>query len=280
MENMYINNILAPVDFSECSDNALKIAIDLTKQTDGNLIILHGFTIPIGFANEYYLPDSNTFKNYETTARAELEELPSKFPSLNEISVTYKFITSLPIDAVLSTIEEEHIDLVIMGTKGAGNMVDKLLGSTTSTLISKTVTPVLVIPKHFNSLNIKKIALAVDFDHANNFRKLVILKEIASLLKSEINILNASPENPKERGVEVGDQALELHNMFKDLEHEYFFIDDKNITRGIIEFIITNDIDLITLLPKNHTFFERLVKKSVTKGIALHTKIPLLAIHE
>lgn len=280
MENMQINNILAPVDFSECSDNALKIAIDLTKLTGGNLVVLHGFSIPIGLVSEYHVPDEVSFKNYETTARAQLEELPSKFSSLNDISVTYRFVLSLPLDAVLTTIEEEYIDLVVMGTKGAGNIIDNVLGSTTSTLIHKTLTPVLVIPKHFNSLNIKKIAVAVDFDQTNDFSKLIILRELASLLKSEINILNASAENPKERGIAVGDQALELHNIFKDLEHEYFFIDDENITRGISEFIITNNVDLITLLPKNHTFFERLLKKSVTKGLALHTNIPLLAIHE
>ncbi len=280
MENMHINNILAPVDFSDCSDNALKIAIDLTKLTGGNLVILHGFTIPIGLVSEYYIPDESSFKNYENIAREQLAALPDRFPVLNEIAVTYKFVLSLPLDAVLSTIEAESIDMIVMGTKGAGNIVDNLLGSTTSTLISKTKTPVLVVPKYFNSLAIKKIALAVDFNQSNDYKKLMILKEIAALLQSEINILNVSRDDSSKRGLQVGEEALELHNIFKGLEHEYFFIDDENITRGISEFIITNDIDLITLLPKNHTFIERLLKKSVTKGLALHTKIPLLAIHE
>jgi nucleotide-binding universal stress UspA family protein len=44
------NNILVPVDFSEPSDRALEVAIDLAKQYEASLTVLHVFDVPLAYA--------------------------------------------------------------------------------------------------------------------------------------------------------------------------------------------------------------------------------------
>jgi nucleotide-binding universal stress UspA family protein len=53
--------------------------------------------------------------------------------------------TGNPVTEILSTAEEKHCDLIIMGTHGRGALMDTMMGSTTSRVLRRSKVPVLSV---------------------------------------------------------------------------------------------------------------------------------------
>lgn len=51
----------------------------------------------------------------------------------------------IPFRAILETIEAEDVDLVVMGNKGHGNVIETLFGSTAEKVFRHSPVPVLSI---------------------------------------------------------------------------------------------------------------------------------------
>jgi nucleotide-binding universal stress UspA family protein len=47
-----------------------------------------------------------------------------------------------------------------------------------------------------------------------------------------------------------------------------------------MEFAETNSIDLLVVLPKQHSLIEKLLFKSHVRQFVLHSHIPVMALHE
>jgi len=70
-----------------------------------------------------------------------------------------------------------------------------------------------------------------------------------------------------------------LNLMFDTIEHKFHFIENESVQEAINDFIDHNDMDLLIMLPKKHSFFESLFRRSQTKEMLYHSHIPILALH-
>ena len=62
-----------------------------------------------------------------------------------DIKVTLITEEGSPADAILKTIDKEHIDLVVMGTSGKHGLDTFLLGSVTEKVVRSAKCPVLAV---------------------------------------------------------------------------------------------------------------------------------------
>jgi nucleotide-binding universal stress UspA family protein len=53
--------------------------------------------------------------------------------------------TGNPVAQILTTAEEKHCDLIVMGTRGRGMLADTMMGSTTSRVLRRSKVPVLSV---------------------------------------------------------------------------------------------------------------------------------------
>src|SRR6185369_5658713 len=113
-----MKTILAPVDFSQASNNALSFAAELSKRASARLFII----------NVLQKEDSE-------------EESKGKLKSV-ESDLKKSFGPDLKFESSLV-----HGDLVVMGTKGASGLKRILIGSNTVQVLANTKVPVLVIPE-------------------------------------------------------------------------------------------------------------------------------------
>jgi nucleotide-binding universal stress UspA family protein len=67
--------------------------------------------------------------------------------------------------------------------------------------------------------------------------------------------------------------------MFENIEHKFHFIENENMQDAINDFIDHNDMDMLIMLPKKHSFFASLFHKSQTKEMLYQSHIPILALH-
>ena len=168
-----MKKIIAPVDFSEASTNALSFAAELSKRASAQLIIVNIFE-----KGEDEEESRDKLKSVVT-------DLKKTFgPNLNcESSVAHG---SLVVE-LKEIINAQQPDLIVMGTKGASGLKRVLIGSNTVNVLAKTKLPVLVIPEvarfeNFLEQGKNRVVLATDLDSLENVDSLDILKEIALLI--------------------------------------------------------------------------------------------------
>src|SRR5687768_12748363 len=126
-----MKKIIAPVDFSDASTNALSFAAELSKRASAQLIIVNVFE------------RGEDEEESRDKIRSVVADLKKAFgPTLNCESVVAhgSLITELK-----KIIEVELPDLIVMGTKGASGLKRILIGSNTVNVLAKTKLPVLVI---------------------------------------------------------------------------------------------------------------------------------------
>lgn len=273
-----MKKILVPTDFSKLSDNALNYAVQLAKLTGAELLLLHAYQIPL-FAEDSAFITPREYLQEE--ARDNLEKLKQTIEESNpDLKISYATIDGMPVDAIIFYARKQHIDLIVIGARGAGNLQEKIVGSTASTLIRKTETPVMVIHEQIRFRIPKKIVLAVDFSETDNRVVLSPLKELATKFKSHICVLNIFTEA---QAIPTFGEIAESFNIEKTLKHTYhtfFEIEHPDVVTGINDFVKKHQIDLVTIISRKHSLVGRIFREPISKAMTFHSIAPLLILHE
>jgi len=270
---MDFKKILVPIDFSSCSKNALKNALQLAKKTKAELLLLHAFQIPVAHGEL----GSQTIimglaADIEKDIQQDFENLKKEFPELNDINYRNQIKHAYPVDAILSAVLTEKIDLIIMGTHGASGIDEIIMGTNAYSVIKDLRCPVLVIPEKGDLKNINRMAYASDYKHLEDMSGLDPMIDLAVLYDAEIDILHLSDKS--EIDMEEADEAEMIEKQLKDIKHTYHFKSAEDIEQSLNDHIAERQIDLLVMIPRKHKFFE----KHWTKKMAFHSKTPLLAL--
>lgn len=277
-----MKKILYNTDFSDCSINAYVYALNLAKQFNAEIITLHTFTRPI--VSQMYLP--NTYQNiythletdefdlFKDTAR--LLHIIADKHQLSEIKNTFILLEESTVKGMLKTIENENIDLVVMGTKGASGLKEIFLGSVTSHLMEKCPCPVLAIPE--NSLygdGIKNILFSSDF-FPEEISALKYGLDLSDNLNAHFECINTAIDysDYKERLIKDWREKLQF-TKYKDVN---FSIIDANSIIEISDYIKMNQIDLLITTIYTNSFIEQLFHYSLAKRLAHHSTVPILTV--
>lgn len=128
--------ILVPIDGSDCSERALRYAIDLVRAMGGSLHAVH-FTDVETEATDMIIEQAQAVLD-----SAGIDDEPSV-----SIDIEIGFRSSNRIGGdIVSLVEDEGYDHVVMGHHGAGAVDRLILGSAAETVLRSGVTPVTVVP--------------------------------------------------------------------------------------------------------------------------------------
>jgi nucleotide-binding universal stress UspA family protein len=144
---LHIRKILVPVDFSDNSKAALKIAFQFGSIFQAELVLIHViepiFYPPDFTLGQITLPTMDT-KDIETQVYQELTKLV-----LMEIEgkLQSKIIirSGKPFSEIIDTAAEEDVDLIIISSHGQSGVEQILFGSTSEKVIRKAPCPVLTL---------------------------------------------------------------------------------------------------------------------------------------
>jgi nucleotide-binding universal stress UspA family protein len=119
-----------------------------------------------------------------------------------------------------------------------------------------------------------------DYHNLNNLNKLVELKEIAETNDAKISIVNVKTDLKVKVPVEDGMEGLVLHNFFGAVPNEFYDIQADDVEEGILNFAHQKEVNLIVMINRNITYWKSIFHKSLSKGTALHSSIPLLILKD
>jgi nucleotide-binding universal stress UspA family protein len=271
-----MKTILIPIDYSDASKNASLYGIELARFMKAKVVLFHSYHIPVP-ATEVPILISYDELEKENVNRLNTEKR-SVDPS-NELDIECVALAGFAVDNIVEVQDLNKPDLIIMGMRGAGKFSEYLLGSITTAFISKTETPIIVVPEKAAFHFPKKITFACDYKLSNNANILAPLKKFAKMFNSEVMILNLLKENEMVNS-EKAFTGIIMEYFIEDINHKYYFEEDENFIHGIINFVEKHSTDLIAIIPHKHSFIKSLFNESHTKKLAFHTNIPLLVIPE
>ena len=270
---MKIENILVPVDFSDCSNNALHHAIQLASLTQAQLTLLHCYRVHIPAAEITIDLEPELALEYQKNAEKNFSRLRETTNGLS--SVPHQEIIKINFirDGILQTIEEVNADLIVMGTKGADNRIDAFFGSNTYSTIKKSKIPVLAIPDEAKFKPVEKLLFASDFKHLEDLHRLDIIKTLAGLFNTKVEILHVG-HGWSELSMHQTKAAAAIIEYFGHTDHSYHFIKEEiNVEDAIDEAIpcvvVGHSLGSIVtyLVLKNNPNYQ--VKKFITLGSPL-----------
>jgi nucleotide-binding universal stress UspA family protein len=277
---MNVQNILVPIDFSKCSKNALRIAIQIAKKNRAKIHMVNAIHVHTPH------PDlaagsliENIISDYESQVQLSFDELDSEVVELKDVPHEADRFLSYVTDAILSEIESKSIDLIVMGTRDHHKKIDHLVGTNATDVIEAANIPVLVIPENCTTFEPKKIGLAADLIKVNGVQSFDHIKWMAQQYGSEVLAFHVTEDATKleptaERQISSITEAL------KGIESSVRSVESEALLQGINEFIDNHKLDVLTLYPRKHNLFNKLFGKSITKSVAVDPNIPIFTFHD
>ena len=280
-----MKNILLPTDFSQNSWEAIQYAITLFKDCACTFYLMHS-----------YEPQVSAPSTAVTSKRASaiiLESMRSE--ATLGLQNTLKQIKSLPennnhtfktvmvndyfVSAVKSKIAKLDIDVVVVGTKGASGLKEVTLGSNTAHLIGKLACPILAVPTDVNFKGLRDVGFATDFSITDYGDGLALLKDVATAHNAKISLVHVVKKEKELTPEQLTSQrALEAY--LNPLHVTLFMLTDVPIEIGTRIFSESRQLDMMCVIAKKHSFFEKVFNKSQSKSISHHAKVPLIIFNE
>lgn len=163
-----VNHILCPVDFSETSAHAVDQAVAIAGWYRCRITALHVRSpmvlpipgVPVGAVPTLPVPDEEGHERLVERVRGLFKKAGA------DIRVDVQIETGLPATVILERAAGSGVDLIVMGTHGAGGFTRFVLGSVAEKVLRKAACPVLTVPPRAHAVSrlpFKRLLCAVDF---------------------------------------------------------------------------------------------------------------------
>lgn len=276
-----MKSILLPTDFSKNSINAINYAVELFKNEPCEFYVIN-----IQKASSFVSDDLMTMTSSATIYHTLIDIAKKSINNvIKEVKTTYnnnlhEFYSIVDYDNFVDGINQacltRQIDLIVMGTKGASGAEKVLFGSNTARVMQRCSTPVLAIPDGCKFNGLDKIALTSNYTIKYNEEDLKSLLDISNSYKSSIDVLHVTTEEDLSP-IQEDNRAM-LDTYLGNIKHEFINLDKKNIYKAVTQYIKENDIKILAMASRYHSFFERLFTKHLVETFAFKINIPFLVM--
>ena len=276
-----MKTILVPTDFSENAHHAIEYAVELAGHLNANILLFNFFRVPI-FAGDVPI-EASLLEELEQESFDSLNFLKVEIMEKNsklEVECISASSMNFEVEEICNVAIENGIDMIVMGTKGSSGLAKVLMGSNTAHVLENAHCPVLVVPEDARFDGLKKIVFATDYNE-DDFGSIHFLKELADNFGAELIVVHLADEHSSTH------HEIDRFNEFKRELSKHLPIDKmsfeliagEDFMERLNEFIVDKKIDIMAMSTKKRNLYERLFDRSLTKQMAYHTKIPLLAFH-
>ncbi|RTY96722.1 universal stress protein [Flavobacterium sp. GSN2] len=276
-----MKKILFPTDFSEVSKNAFIYALKLAESINAEIVTMHVYQ----FSQANYVNVSKYLHEiYEVTELSNFENYKDEVPllrkiaeanNLGHIKISHVLILGNLVPEIKKITENENFDFVVMGTKGATGIKETFFGTIATKVMNDVKALVLAIPEHCTYHPIEKILFITQYklEDTGSFVRVLSLSKI---FQAHIDCLRV--ESPHH---EVKEDSREDWKVLVENNGVTFHsIKGEDVEGIILNFIDLHKINLIAMHVYHRNFFEKLFEISLSKKLAFHINVPILAIHE
>ena len=270
--------LLVTTDFSVNSKGAIRFAQTLAKQS---------IEIEATFFHSVYFMKPTVWSDvfFQSYKEEEIERLTAelkkfvfstigpdkdKFASINFVIDTGNSIEK----DIIRYAEKNKIDFICMATQGAG-VLRKIMGTHTSYIAKNSKTPVLVIPSHYRSRQLKKITYLSDFENLK--KEIEKVSKFSDTVKCSLDLLFFLSTNTDKNKFEANKDLFNTNGY-----HDIKLIFEKSnlelpLVKRVSKYVAKFKPDLLIMFTNQEKgFFESIFLPSKTAELTYTTKVPVL----
>ncbi|WP_295831379.1 universal stress protein [uncultured Winogradskyella sp.] len=273
-----MKKIIVPIDFSEHSEYALETAASIAKKHNSELIVLHMLEL----SNAVYTASRSSIGEEAVFYLKLAEQKMSKFldrPFLEGLEITPVIKHFKVFKEINEIVDEQQIDLIVMGSHGASGVKEVIIGSNAEKVVRHSTIPVLIV---------KQNPILVEFNtaiFASDFSKEVIeaylkAKTVFDKLDATMNLIYINtPDTSFKSSVEI-DRLVSsfLKKADGNLESlpDVHVVSDYSVEQGILNFSKNIGADLIGVATHGRKGLSHFFEGSISEDIANHSTLPVM----
>ncbi|MCS7083009.1 MAG: universal stress protein [Bacteroidetes bacterium] len=292
---MPFRRLLVPLDFSDRSPEALKLAARLAERFASEAIPLYVLaplpaidpvlSLPFELYGPAAVPDDEKRRqealDYLRTYLAE-----QGYPAWAQAA---QVRLGAPAIGIVEAARELHCDLILLGTHGRSGLARWLLGSTTERVVRTSSVPVwvfrgeperpirhILLPTDFSDLAAEAYPLAVQLARAFEAKiTLFYVAEYVPLSDSQLlERLRAEYQEKleRERLTRFGEEERRW------VQEAYLQFNLGSSTAGIVDFAARKEIDLIVMSTHGYSGLKHILLGSTTEYVVRHAPCSVLTI--
>ncbi|NIJ52562.1 universal stress protein [Dyadobacter arcticus] len=258
-----MKRILVPCDFSLSSEKAINFAIDLTDTAQDELFLVN------------VINDINDSK-FSTKQDANLKELGRKLIKLTYVRkpgvlIHHKILSGRFLTSILSFIETDKIDLVVMGTHGSRGWGEYFMGSNIEKVVRTSPVPVFAVRGDQNRKSIHDIVFPCNLklDQSEVLSK---VKELQKTFHSRLHLLRIH-RGKSLNDITLIDKLKEYATHYQLSNYTITVVNDANVKDGILHFAREINADMIAMVTHGKRNLKHLFTESTTADIVNHANI-------
>lgn len=268
-----MKKLLVPTDFSANAANALEYAVQLANTFGSEITLLNTYRLyqsagMLLSVEEYVRSD----------AEKEMAKLERQFQDRlrNGAILRPRIVRGDAVTTITGGAKAENMDLIIMGTQGAGGLKEVFLGSTTNGVIQNTELPVLAIPNAYQGRPpLRVIVLAIDAGSLSHPDILSPLVQLARAFDAKVRIYH------KDTGADDAGVDPTVDLFLEGVEHSFHYeLDSDKLNESIRQFVADYQGDLLCMVHRSRGFLSELFHVSVTTREVFDCSIPLMVLHD
>ena len=270
-----MKKVVVPVDFSEPARRALRFAKDFAKNQQAELQVVYFWHPHFDAADPNRLsPQPDLFQLH----KKQMDQLVAS-EGLDPESASVEM--GFPAESLVKYSKEKEVSFIVMGARGEHGALDKLFGTVSSHVSIHAHCPVLIIPEDAPDIQkINRIVYGLEFPYADEptVRKVA---ELARNLEADLHFVHIV-----EMVEEVSDNELQemYDGIFSTLPEDQSFnlvtiVGDEEVLKGLEDYAMENQGDLLVLVARERSWWQRLLFPNRARDLALSTDLPLLVLH-
>ena len=241
--------VLIPTDFSVQAEYAYLMVKKLEEKISTEIHFIHVLDVPdtvsidaSGKIQTCGEIDINYVISQKEIADRNLSNLKTQYGQ----HIQTHLVLGKIIDSIINYSEANKFDLIVMGTKGAWGLKEKLSGSETQIIARKSKTPLLSLMCDRSGLIIKNILLVHDFRNPAE-DNLSLLKKLINAFDAKIHqlqIVSKQSDAENESLLKLMDKHA-IENGISNYENH--LLNDLDVENGVIHFNQMQEIDIVCI---------------------------------
>jgi len=277
-----MKTIIFATDYSKNAVTAIKYAHGLSSKLGANLLVIHIYNLPLMLGLEFDIfydeLGKTTLKKHNTKLKNFCKKHLGK--DLTAMNVKTEAFENLSVSqGILSKAAEHKAFMIVIGMKKESAIKELFMGDTSMSLIEKSPSPVLLVPKNASE-NLKTIVYATDFEQ-EDIGAIYIVSQIARKFDAKIKVVHIAPSIHGDGNLKMEwfKEMVEQKATYKKIKYKVLFSEE--IFETLKAYLDANHIDMVAMLEREKSgFLKKLFQRDMVKEMESFGQIPLLSFNE
>jgi nucleotide-binding universal stress UspA family protein len=268
-----MKKILVPCDFSKPAIDAYRLALDVAQQSQGTVHLLNVIELPIVHDN-VLVPvlnfEEQLLHDLLENTEARFKEITDKYKS-EGVKIVVKTLFGPVFRMIQDYVNDESIDLVVMGSHGATGIREFFIGSNAEKVVRNSRVPVLVIKDYYKG-PIRNIVFPNTLDTEDQEDLVMKVKALQNFFKAHLHIVWINtPENFTSDHVTT-ERLQEFAKRFLLKDYTVSVFNSTDEEKGILQFTNAIKGDLIAMGTHGRKGIAHLLNGSLAEDVVNHNK--------